>query len=199
MTGKTACWRWERLEFSIRRTFPDISGHSAPASGSVSDSVDDGLPGGWDRWGVARFLVIRRCVASVAWLNFVCVLRQALGDKLRDGRREVVPDRRYSREGFHGLGTAKCQAAGAEGQSHLNRALIQQWLQCRVSGVRQLRILRGVASERWGQGLRCDCPYGWSSWGHLPANLSYLRCDNRVGPSKGLWIPTAVRMTGCGG
>ena len=32
----------------------------------------------------------------------------------------------------------------------------------------------------------------------LPANLSHLRCYNRVGASKGLWIPTAVRMTGMG-
>ena len=35
---------------------PDISGHSAPVSDSVSDSGDDGLPGRWDRWGLARFL-----------------------------------------------------------------------------------------------------------------------------------------------
>ena len=108
MTGKTACWSWERLEFSIRRTFPDNSGHSAPASDSRSARV----PGRWDRWGLARFLVIRRCVASVAWLDFVCVLRQTSGDKLRYGRREVVPGRCHGREVVRGLGSGKCQMGG---------------------------------------------------------------------------------------
>ena len=38
MTGKTSCWRWGKLEFSIRRTFPDNVGHSDTAG-------DDVLPG----------------------------------------------------------------------------------------------------------------------------------------------------------
>ena len=32
----------------------------------------------------------------------------------------------------------------------------------------------------------------------MRANLPDLRCHNRVGALKGLWIPTAVRMTGGG-
>ena len=54
-------------------------------------------------------MVIRGHVASVAWLNFVWVLAQASGDKFWDGRREVVPDRGYGRDGFPGLGSGKCQ------------------------------------------------------------------------------------------
>ena len=108
MTGKTACWSWERLEFSIRQ---DISGQIRTFCPGVGFAVCQG-PGRWDRWGLARFLVIRRCVASVAWLDFVCVLRQTSGDKLRYGRREVVPGRCHGRDVFRGLGSGKCQMGG---------------------------------------------------------------------------------------
>ena len=54
---------------------PDISGHSA----FVSDSRSARVPGRWGRWGLARFLVTRGHFASVAWLDFVYVLRLASG------------------------------------------------------------------------------------------------------------------------
>ena len=86
----------------------------------MRDLRDDGLPGGWDSCGVARFLVIRPffirlCIASVAWLNFARVLRQAPGDKLWDAPREVASDRCNGSEGFHGLGTSKCQPGARDG------------------------------------------------------------------------------------
>ena len=67
-----------------------------------------------------------------------------------------------------------------------------------VSGARQLRIVREVSLEGCGQELRRDCPDKKPNWERPPANLSYLRCHNRIGASKGLWIPAAARMTGRG-
>ena len=53
-----------------------------------------------------------------------------------------------------------------------------------------------ISFEECGQELPCDCTAQWSKQERLPAYLPYLRSHYRVGASKGLWIPTAVRMTG---
>ena len=113
MTGKTACWRWERLKFSIRRTFPDNSGHSAPVSGLR----DDGAARGMGPLGVGTtFGHYAPCCLS-GMVNFC--LRSFY--KLRDGRREVVPDRCNGRECVSRIGNrqlsdgGKCQT-GVEGR-----------------------------------------------------------------------------------
>ena len=52
MTGKASCWQWKRLEFSIRRTIPDILPRCR-ICGMVSYQRDGTFGGRHDFWSQA--------------------------------------------------------------------------------------------------------------------------------------------------
>ena len=108
-------------KISIRRTFADISGHSAPVSGSVPDPGMTGCREMRPLGGGLIFAHLALCCLS-GMVRFCLRASWAPGDKLRDGRREAVPGRGYGREVFPRLGSGKCQPGGMGGTVSTQRA-----------------------------------------------------------------------------
>ena len=94
-----------RLKFSIRRTFADIWPRF-PIYG-MRGCQGDGTVGSWHDF-LSLSTVLPRWHGQILFAFCVKFRRQAPGDKLRDARREVAPDKCHGREWLRGLGSGKC-------------------------------------------------------------------------------------------